>query len=128
MVSDEALELADGDRLELDTQNAATLALALLRANTTAYGRQRRILRDDRGSPCDVAFLDLGNELRNLDGDGTGRHATRILAMEAAGSLLGGLLQVVTVANLFEIMCTYLGILLPDRYSWYPFCHITSHI
>ena len=38
MVGDEALELADGHRLEFDAKHATTLALCLLRAYTAANG------------------------------------------------------------------------------------------
>ena len=83
MVSHKALELADSDTLSLYSEDAAALALGLLRADTAADRRQRGILRDDSRGSLDVTLFDLRDELGNLDADRASGHTARILAMEA---------------------------------------------
>jgi len=81
VVGNKALQTADGYRLALDAAHAVTLTLALLRAHTAADRRKC-------GGFCDylcgflvVAFLNLFDKARNVDGNGTSAHALRILAL-----------------------------------------------
>ena len=122
-VGDEAFEFADGDTFALDAEDAAAFTLRLLRADTSADGGQRRIFCDDRSGSGEVAVLDFFDEFRNLDADGTGAHAARILAMQAAGSLQHRFFDIVSVADLFEIGRPDFRILLPYRNSSYFVCH-----
>ena len=54
-VGHETLELADGHRLTLDSEDAGALALGLLGADTAADCGQGAVLRDDAGSLLDVS-------------------------------------------------------------------------
>ena len=123
VVSHKPFQLSDGHRLTLDPEDAAALALALLRADTSADGRKGGVLGDDGGGSGDVTCGHLGDEFRNLHADRAGLHTAGILAMETACGLCRGFLKVVAVADLFEIMRAYLRILLAYRYSWYSLCH-----
>ena len=69
-VSDESFETSDGNSFTLDTADALCLALRFLGADTTAYCRQRRRLRDYFVSAFDVAVFYLGDECGNVDING----------------------------------------------------------
>ena len=116
-VGHEALELADRDALALDAQDAAAFALGLLRAHTAANGRQRAVLGDDRRGAGEIAVLDLRDEFGNLDAYGAGAHAAGVLAMQAAGGLKHRLIDIVSVADLFEIGRPHFRVLFPDGNS-----------
>ena len=80
-VCNETLQLTDGDRLALDSADTLAFTLALLRAHTAADRRKC-------GGFCYylcgflvVAFLNLFDKARNVDGNGTSAHALRILAL-----------------------------------------------
>ena len=71
VVGHKPLQFADGHRLTLDTEDAAALALALLRADTSADGRKGGVLGDDGGGSGDVTCGHLGDanihdELRKI--------------------------------------------------------------
>ena len=126
VVGDEAFKLSDSDRLALDSEYAGAFALGLLRAYTAADGRKGGIAGDYPCSPFDVTGGEMRDEFGNIHTHRAGRHTARILAVQATGCLSGGFRQVITITDFFEIMCSYLGILLPDRYSWDSCCHLTS--
>ena len=85
VVCDEALQIADGNgrvtHLEMDTMR---FALFLLRADTSADGRQRRALFDDCGCAEDIAFFQFLDESGDLYVDRATLYAGGVLAVEAA--------------------------------------------
>ena len=111
------LELTDGDRLTLDTTYALTLALCLLRADTSAYCWKCRGQCDHICCCLDIAFLYVMDEARNVDGNRATLHAHRVLTLEATGRLKVCFFVIISETNLFEVCCSYLRILLADRNS-----------
>ena len=81
IICNETLQLTDGDRLALDSADTLAFTLALLRAHTAADRRKRRGFCDYLCSLLVVAFLNLLDKARNVDGNGTSAHALRILAL-----------------------------------------------
>ena len=116
-VADEALQLADGDGIAFAAQHALALALCLLRANTSADGRQRRVLVDDARGLGELAFRHRVDEGGNVDLHRATRHALRFLAVEAAAGLRHSLLLVVAVADLLEVVAALLGGLLAHGHT-----------
>ena len=116
-VSDITLELTDGDRLTLDTTYALTLALCLLRADTSTDCRKCRGQCDHICCCLDIAFLYVMDEARNVDGNRAALHAHRILTLEASSRLKMCFFVIISETNLFEVCCSNLRILLADRNS-----------
>ena len=124
-VADVTLQLADGDRLALDTQHARALALCLLRADAPADARQRAVRGNHRGRRGHVSAHKIGYECRNVYIDGACLDTTRPLARKAARRLQTRLLVVIPVAYLFEICGAYGCILLTYRHARNLICHST---
>ena len=102
MVSNEALEVTDGDRLVTHLQmDTLCFALFLLRADATANRRQRTRLMDDIRSLVDITELYLLDESRYIDVHGTTFDAARVLAREATMALGKCLLGRKTEVHLF---------------------------
>ncbi len=112
VVGHETLQGANGDRLVLHTHHAAALALRLLRTHASADGRQCRVHADGDVCLVEVLFLDILYETRNVDAHGTGLHAARLLALQAAVGLRDGLALRQSEAHLVEVPCPHLGLLL----------------
>ena len=97
----ETLEVADGysgmTHLKMDT---LTLALFLLRADTTADSRKRGTLFDDRCSAENVAGLKGLDEARDVDIHRTTLYAGRVLAVETTMGFGDGLLEREALVNL----------------------------
>ena len=110
-VGGKPLQTADAHGLKLDAQGALALALALLRADTAADGRQSGGLGDDLIGALKVAGLHLGNEVGNSNVDGAALHAGAVLAVEAALGLLDSDLSGVAQGHLAEIVSPDLGLL-----------------
>ena len=125
VVRHETFELADGDRLALDAEHAAALALRFLRTHAPAHGGKRRVLRDDRGRAGDVAGGELRDETRDLQAHRAGGHAARVAAVQAAGRFQERLFLIVAVAYFFKIGRADLRVLLAHRYTGNSVCHIT---
>ena len=83
-VCSKALQLSDSYRLALDAEDAASLALRLLRAYASADCRQRRVFSQHLCSLGEIAGSDLGDELRDLDAYRASSHAARVLAVETS--------------------------------------------
>ena len=123
-IGNEALQLAYCHRFELDSEHARALALRFLRAHTATYRRQGRILRDDSGRACKVAFDYPGDKIRNLHIHRTGRHTARFFAVQATRCLQHRLFGIIAIAHLFKVCSPPLRVLFPDRDSWYSVCHL----
>ena len=115
-VGHKALQLADGDRLALDSADALALALALLGAHAAADSRKGAGLGDGGGRLGELSLLHLVDELGNVDGNGTTLDTLGILTVDAAGGLSLGLLLIVAKADLLKIGGSHLGILFSNRY------------
>ena len=110
-VGDKALKAADADRLALDGADALALALRLLRADTTADGGKRGGLVDDLIRALVILFGDLLNEFGDLDLNRAAGNALRILAVQAAGSLVKRLLLGIAEGDLEEVLIADIGVL-----------------
>ena len=110
-VSNKALQTANANGFALDAANTLGLTLSLLGANTAANCGQRGGLIDDLVSALEVAFLDLADELRNMDLNGAAVNTRHSLAVQAAVGLVNGGLLGVAQSDLIKVMCTHQGIL-----------------
>src|SRR5664279_6424261 len=84
MVAHEALEPADGDRLHLLDEDALRLALAFLRTDAAAHGREVVVLADDGGGAREIAHEEVPDEARDVDGDRAALDAGGPEALDAA--------------------------------------------
>ena len=123
-ICNEALQLAYCHRFELDSEHARALTLGFLRAHAATYRRQGRILRDDAGRACRVAFDYPGDKIRNLHIHRTGHHTARVLAVQATRCLKHRLFGIIAIAHLFKVCSPPLRVLFPDRNSLYSVCHL----
>ena len=114
-VSNETLQLSDGNGFALDATDTFTLALALLWADTAADCRKCTGHGNYFICFLKVAFFYFFNEIRDIDGYRTSLYAFCILAVQAAGSLFHCFLFVVSKTYLVKICCSYLRILLSYR-------------
>ena len=110
-VGHKALQTADAHGVALLAPDAVHFALALLGADAAAHGGQGAGLVDDLIRTLIVALHDLGDELGDADIDGTAVHAGMILAVEAAGGLVQGLLLGVAQGHLQEVLIPDVGVL-----------------
>ncbi len=110
-VGHKALQTADANGLALDAADAVLLALALLGADAAADGGQRAGLVDHLIGTLEIMLIDLLDELRDLHVDGAAAHAGMVLAVEAAGSLIQGLLLGIAESHLQEVFVADVGIL-----------------
>ena len=115
LVAQEALELADRDRLALLAADALALALRLLRADAAADGGQHRGLADDVEAGAEVLLVDLLDERGDVDVDGAALDAERLLAPQAARRLGDGHLLGVALVDGAEVAGALLGGLLVVR-------------
>ena len=80
-VSYETLELTDGDSLALDAADTLALALALLRADTSADSRKRGGSADDLCGLCVISFFYFFYECRDIDLNRTSLYTSRVFAV-----------------------------------------------
>ena len=80
-ICNESLKPADGNALALYSSDAFGLALALLRAYSAAYCRQRGRLCYDLICILKITLFDVGTEIRNIDLNGTAVDARLIFAV-----------------------------------------------
>ena len=112
----EALQLTDGNGFALNSSDAFSLTLALLRANAAADGGQSGGGADHLIGGLHISLLHLFDEAGNVDGYGASLHALRVFAVDASGSLFHRLFFVISQADLLKVGCPFLRILFPDGY------------
>ena len=83
-VADEALEAADGDRLQALADGAGAFALRFLRADAAADGGEQVGVGDDIVGAPEILLPDLPDEAGNVDADRAAFDARRVRAEQAA--------------------------------------------
>ena len=114
-VADPALEAADRDRLQRLADGAHTLALAFLRADAAADGRQQVGIGDDVVRAVIVLVGDLLDEGGNVDAHRAAAHARRVHAHEAALRLVQRFRERIAERDFLEIARADQWILLAHR-------------
>ena len=115
VVGNEALQTADGYRLALDAAHAVALALALLRADTTADSGQCGGLLDLGSRLEELALGNQSDELRNLNLYRTAGHAGLVFAVQAALCFLDRHFGGVAKRYLFKVLIADVRRLLRHR-------------
>jgi len=115
-VGREPLEPADADGLALLAADAQCLALRLLRTDAAADGRQAVRLDDLLVGALEIALGQQHDELGNGDIDRAARDTGAVLAVQAAGRLLDGLLLIVAERDFGEILVADFRLLLRHRH------------
>ena len=115
-VSNETLQLTDGNSFALHTADTSSLTLCLLRTYTSADSRKSTGLTDDLVCFLEVSFFYFMNEARDIDGNRTSFHTFCFLTAKAAVRFFHCLFFIITKANLFKVRSTYLRSLLSDWY------------
>jgi len=110
-VGHKTLQTANGHRLVLDAAGALALALALLRADTAADGRQGRGAVDHLIGGLKVALGNMRDKLRNVDAHGAAGLARLVLATDAALGLVHSHLCGVAQSNFLEVFVADVGVL-----------------
>jgi hypothetical protein len=90
VVSHEALQPADRDRLEADAESTPALTLIFLRAHAAADGRQQILFAQGLIRRSEIAFGDAPDEVWNVDVDRAAFDARSVLALDAAFGFLPG--------------------------------------
>src|ERR1039457_2746125 len=103
-IGHEALQAADGHRLELEADHAGSLALRFLRADAPAHRRQRVGGFQDAVGLLDVLAGQRRDEAGDVDGHRVNGHAARLLAAQAAFGLVKGAVQVEPESDFVEIV------------------------
>ena len=106
-----ALQTADSHRLVLDAAGALALALALLRADTAADGRQGRGAVDHLIGGLKVALGNMGDKLRDVDAHGAAGLAGLVLAADAALGLVHSHLGGVAQSHFLKVFVADVGVL-----------------
>ncbi len=88
-VGHEPLQRADGHRLPLPAPEAASLALALLRADPTGHAGKGVVIEQRFRRAVEVAFGHQVDEAGDIDPDRAALDAQRVLALEATLRLGG---------------------------------------
>ena len=110
-IGHKALQAADAHGLVLDAAGALALALALLRADTAADGRQGRGAVDHLIGGLKVALGNMRDKLRNVDAHGAAGLARLVLATDAALGLVHSHLCGVAQSNFLEVFVADVGVL-----------------
>ena len=110
-VGHKALQTANSHRLVLDTAGALALALALLRADTAADGRQGRGAVDHLIGGLKVALCNVSDKLRDVDAHGAAGLAGLVLAADAALGLVHSHLGGVAQSNFLKVFVADVGVL-----------------
>ena len=114
-VADEALEPADGHRLQRLADRAHAFALVLLRAHAPAHRRQQVGVGDDVVGAVEVLLRDLLDEAGDVDAHRAAAHAGLVGALEAALGLDQRVFEPVADGDLVEVLRARLGRLLGHR-------------
>ena len=115
IVRAEALKSAYSNRLSLDSSYALALALIFLRAYSSANGGKSVCKCYNLVGSLKVAFLDLRYKLRNVYSYRTAADARHVFAVKASVRFIYCLLRGIALADLLEVSCSYLWILLLNR-------------
>ena len=110
-VGHKALQTANGHRLILNAAGALALALALLRADAAADGRQGRGAVDHLIGGLKVALGNMRDKLRDVDTHGAAGLAGLVLAADAALGLVHSHLGGVAQSHFFEVLIADVGVL-----------------
>ena len=127
IVSSKALQTANANRFALDAADTLALALALLRAYTTTDSRKGAGLLDLCVCFQELAFLNQGDELRNLYIYRTAANTRLIFTVQAAGCFVHCGSLVITEGNFQEVLISYVRILFRDRilhWGHIRLCHL----
>jgi hypothetical protein len=111
-ISDEALETADGDRLQARADGAGALALCFLRADAAAHRGEQVGVGDDVVGAPEVLLPDLPDEAGDVDADRAAFDACRVRAEQAALGFPQRVLHREHAGDLGEILRTLAGVLL----------------
>ena len=115
VVGYKALQTADGNGLTLDAADTVALALALLRADTTADSGQCGGLLDLGSRLEELALSDQRDELRDLDLYRAAGHAGLVLAVQAALCFLDRHFSGIAERYLFKVLIADVRRLLGHR-------------
>ena len=114
-VRDKPLQPADSNRFTLDPAHTFTLALRLLRADTSTDSRQAVGQRNFTVCAGKIALSHLCNELRDMYVDRTAGHTRLMLAVQASLRFLHRHLSRIAERDLLEIMVAYIRRLFRHR-------------
>ena len=125
VIGTEPLQTADGHRLALFASDALSFALAFLRADTAADGRQGVGIVNDLIGFIEVAFLHLGDEFGDPHIDGTAADAGLFFASHTAGSFFHRHFGGVAQSHFLKIPIAHIRSLLRHFYFFRRFviCH-----
>ena len=115
IVRAEALKPAYSHRLSLDSPYAFSLALIFLRAYSSANGGKSVCKCYNLVGSLKVAFLDPGYKLRDVYSYRAAADARHVFAVKASVRFIYCLLRGIALADLLEVSCSYLWILLLNR-------------
>ena len=115
IVRAEALKPAYSNRLSLDSPYAFSLALIFLRAYSSANGGKSVCKCYNLVGSLKVAFLDPGYKLRDVYSYRAAADARHVFAVKASVRFIYCLLRGIALADLLEVSCSYLWILLLNR-------------
>ncbi len=104
IVGDEALQVADGDRLALLADDASALALVLLRTDSAGDGGQRVVFAHLRRRRQVVARVNQVHNLANLYPYRAGHYAIRLAAGDAACGFESRVLRRQPLVDLFKVV------------------------
>ena len=114
-VSYKTLELSDGDRFGLQTADALSFTLGLLRANTAADSGKRTRFGDDLISSRKIFFCNFLDKSRNIDTDGASLDAACILAVQTSAGFLYRFLFIISVTDFIKVLGSDKRLLLSYR-------------
>src|SRR5579862_6563304 len=109
VIGDEALQIADAQRLHFLRQQALPFALIFLRTNPPRHCGQHIRFADLCRRAQEIADYDLLHEIFHVNPDGTVVGASWLRAFQAAQCLLLSQFSPVAQVHLFEIMGARLG-------------------
>ena len=109
-VGHETLQIADRNRIPLDTADALGFALAFLRTDPAANRWQRVITPQDQRGFDQVFLSQRANEFRNRDTHRAAFHTGAALALDAALRLTYRLIVIQPQVDLLEVAAPHFGI------------------
>ena len=115
-VRSKTLQLADGNRFALNTPDTFALALALLRADTSADCRQGGRTADYLICLFHIAALHLLDKARNIDRHRAPFNTLGIFTVNASGSLFHCLFHIIAQTYFLKVCCSLFCILFSDRH------------
>ena len=125
VIGAEPLQAADGHGLALFAPDALAFALAFLRADTAADGRQGVGIVNDLIGFIEVAFLHLGDKFRDPHIDGTAADARLFFTAHTAPRFFHGHFGGVAQSHFRKILIAHIRSLLRHFYFFRRFvvCH-----